>query len=1234
MMKYILRLTILSLVVAGLACSSTKGTVFEETEVVEKQKPDQAQQEYSALLNGAAENKPGGETFSYEWLQETAESGAIPWMTPEVVDCIAGEAKSNEAYTKDGAIAATALDELGEKCGYNAFEGIECPDGSPAVNGVCSETKTVAYCLDGSEPVDGKCVLPALQAGEASASGDGGVPPAVPLKCPDGKDPDANGLCFKEEVIQYCPDLSAPVNGKCSIASSGTFSNLCSDGTVPVDGKCPQSTEGGAAAAAPGVASCENCSLSFQVIWPKNWGGQISNLVRPYITAGSKIAKGDLYLRLCADAECKDPKFITKVDTINVPSTGKAYPKSVSSLPEGDYFAQLIFNTAYRKEWHGSCTGLTDCPGPFDVVQTSVASLKPEDKSLSMNNNYDAANNPPAATTQVSIHGPTTIAEPLYLGHFEFDRSIHSPAQPEPGYLMVAASKGTYRNSIRFVNLMTSQVGESLVLKLGGQDFDGDICGFVPAEKNVVYALGYGHGKCGGYVFKTMTDDLDPTKVVQDQAWGSVFIPHPQNANATQDVAACSTFDVTLMPHPCRGTYVAQGNLLYNVEFKGAGSLKGSLPYPVMGIDLNKKMVVENGTGLVSSVYKDVEKRAVRGVVNDGKNVYLLEASWSKANPEKINKIWKFAIDQTTGKLIDTAAPAVKEGTANFSCGMNYPPAFASYTSGNDRYIVTGSDTSVFFYKVQNDTLVKVGEVDVSGYGRQFTEFALSPSEGKLYAVATCNAEKMMNILSGKPGTTKTVTVDRHLVAVFDLAKSDGNGLPPLIYTDRDFDGDGLADGGVDVESTALKAYITRYAENASGVVPSLSFVGIKIAAAEMFNFFIGGTGIKGDGEMSIDSSGVGQLADIGHYSIDAHALKYWEVDGKTDTVLDNTIVHRDYLPWLNGSGSKESMDNLKACGRWGVDLDESAPELSTGPLMVVSPSRKWDPGPVLALPIKKALGAVCAAAGECENGLVCQAGICALPCVPQCSGKACGEDGCGGTCGTCAEGSSCTAEGQCVAVCQPNCANKACGGDGCGGSCGACAEGMSCNDAGQCVVPPPSCAPNCTGKACGEDGCGGICGTCAATDACTDGVCVAPAPVPECATMKDCKDGQVCKAGKCLAGDKECRVGNDMSCGKNKVCIFSPQATADDISHNYGMCFSKVSCKVDDDCLDIGKKLQGVSYCDNKGESSDEYNYVCRILMTYGSTGEGGGCEETSQCVQGLTCKKKTGKQFGRCLQ
>lgn len=62
--------------------------------------------------------------------------------------------------------------------------------------------------------------------------------------------------------------------------------------------------------------------------------------------------------------------------------------------------------------------------------------------------------------------------------------------------------------------------------------------------------------------------------------------------------------------------------------------------------------------------------------------------------------------------------------------------------------------------------------------------------------------------------------------------------------------------------------------------------------------------------------------------------------------------------------------------------------------------------------------------------------------CVPDCEGIACGENGCGGSCGEC-EGQDECQEGQCV--CIPACVAKECGDDGCDGSCGTCQEPLWC---------------------------------------------------------------------------------------------------------------------------------------------------------------------------------------------
>ena len=71
---------------------------------------------------------------------------------------------------------------------------------------------------------------------------------------------------------------------------------------------------------------------------------------------------------------------------------------------------------------------------------------------------------------------------------------------------------------------------------------------------------------------------------------------------------------------------------------------------------------------------------------------------------------------------------------------------------------------------------------------------------------------------------------------------------------------------------------------------------------------------------------------------------------------------------------------------------------------------------------------------------------------------------------------------------CTPACAGKVCGDDGCGGSCGSCIGDDWCNH-GVCDSTP--CTPDCTGKECGDDGCGNSCGNCLQGEECSAGECV-----------------------------------------------------------------------------------------------------------------------------------------------
>ena len=94
------------------------------------------------------------------------------------------------------------------------------------------------------------------------------------------------------------------------------------------------------------------------------------------------------------------------------------------------------------------------------------------------------------------------------------------------------------------------------------------------------------------------------------------------------------------------------------------------------------------------------------------------------------------------------------------------------------------------------------------------------------------------------------------------------------------------------------------------------------------------------------------------------------------------------------------------------------------------------------------------------------------VSCKADCANKMCGPDGCGGNCGECAPGRECT-NSQCACAtkecagsccsrnevcyggscCSPTCTGRNCGTDGCGGTCGSCPAGRFCKDFA-CIEP------------------------------------------------------------------------------------------------------------------------------------------------------------------------------------
>ncbi len=299
------------------------------------------------------------------------------------------------------------------------------------------------------------------------------------------------------------------------------------------------------------------------------------------------------------------------------------------------------------------------------------------------------------------------------------------------------------------------------------------------------------------------------------------------------------------------------------------------------------------------------------------------------------------------------------------------------------------------------------------------------------------------------------------------------------------------------------------------------------------------------------------------------------------------------------------------------------------------------------------------------DYGDVCQ-------CESACIGKACGPDGCGGTCGFCDPSSAspfCDGKGQCGATCVPLCAGKSCGPNGCGGNCGTCSADATCNDSGACVGPAWTCEPDLyqDGVTC-DCGCGlpdpdctvisdtygcpkgvgcdagtGLCkmAICTSTKQCAvpkwcighygvgdghrRGTCQVPDPTTfgpgmPCAFDTDCASG-ICGAGVCREA-----CGSDADCTKGAIC--TGIAVVDGLTEApLGVvtvcestiqlaepCTSQVACGPSRQCLaTIDPKDLGAAY-------------RCGLLTD--PTSEGVDCDALAPCPIGLVCSG------GRCMR
>ena len=232
---------------------------------------------------------------------------------------------------------------------------------------------------------------------------------------------------------------------------------------------------------------------------------------------------------------------------------------------------------------------------------------------------------------------------------------------------------------------------------------------------------------------------------------------------------------------------------------------------------------------------------------------------------------------------------------------------------------------------------------------------------------------------------------------------------------------------------------------------------------------------------------------------------------------------------------------------------------------------------------------------GECSMTEVCieDSGTC---CQPACSGKSCGDNGCGGLCGECPVGLECNAYHQCAPPCEPNCEGRVCGPDGCGDICGTCPPDKACGGTGQCTI----CLPMCEDKECGPNGCGGLCGACPFMQECVEGVCQELC-VPNCAGKECGPDGCNDVCGTCLPGetcvDFQCTFVCEPQCD-GKVC--GPNGCGGNCGKcpPWAWCTALGQCETDcvPNCLGEGEipKVCGSDGCGGSCGSCPISSHVC----------------------------------------
>ncbi len=298
--------------------------------------------------------------------------------------------------------------------------------------------------------------------------------------------------------------------------------------------------------------------------------------------------------------------------------------------------------------------------------------------------------------------------------------------------------------------------------------------------------------------------------------------------------------------------------------------------------------------------------------------------------------------------------------------------------------------------------------------------------------------------------------------------------------------------------------------------------------------------------------------------------------------------------------------------------------------------------------------------------------------CQPHCDDNECGDDGCGGSCGDCEEGTDCI-----LGHCHPNYCNEGlqefgcCFGDvvfwcedyelkwsECDGACGWASDKYDCGGDGEDpdgLLPLECCTADCNDKECGSDGCWYDCGNCPEDQVCIDFECICQ---PDCdgkvcgddgcgGSCGSCDDGLTCTNDSC-GDDGQCQFAiNDFNCVISDTCLPSgtekpgetcrkcdPTTDKTDWSSKQDgtPCGSKAECqkgtctclneKCGETCCDAGQVCNGNACCTPNCDGT-----LCGDDGCGGSCacGEGMTCQDGScNCVPGISSGNKTLAQYG----